>query len=85
MDDKTNEWISPKLNISAFERLFNVFKKATIVVSYKEPGIPSKAKLVKLLKKFKRKVISVHGIKYDYALNKNNGFHKEYLLIGVNK
>lgn len=85
MDDKTNEWISPKLNISAFERLFNVFKKATIVVSYKEPGIPSKAKLAKLLKKFKRRVISVPGKKYDYALNKNNGFHREYLLIGINK
>jgi len=85
LDCKPNEWISPKSNISAFERLFDVFKKAIIVVSYKEPGIPSKAKLVKLLKKFKKKVISVPGKKYDYALNKNNGFHKEYLLIGVNE
>jgi adenine-specific DNA methylase len=83
VDAKPNEWVSPKLNISAFERLFDVFRKATIVVSYKEPGIPSKAKLAKLLNKFKRKVISVPGKKYDYALNKNNGFHKEYLLIGA--
>lgn len=80
-----NEWISPKLNTFAFERLFDTFKKATIVVSYKEPGIPSKAKLAKLLNKFKKRVVSVPGKKYDYALNKNNGFHKEYLLIGADK
>lgn len=85
VDVKPNEWISPKLNISAFERLFDVFKTATLVVSYKEPGIPSREKLTKLLKKFKRRVISVPGKKYDYALNRNNGFHKEYLLIGINK
>lgn len=85
VDDKPNEWTSTKLNISAFERLFEVFKAAIIVISYKEPGIPSKAKLAKLLKQFKGRVISVPGKKYDYALNKNNGFHKEYLLIGVNK
>jgi adenine-specific DNA-methyltransferase len=84
-EDRQNEWVSPILNISAFEKLFDVFKKSTIVVSYKEPGIPSKAKLAKLLNKFKKKVILVPGKKYDYALNKNNGFHKEYLLIGVDK
>ncbi len=82
---KPNEWTSSKLNFSAFEKLFDVFKKANIVVSYKDPGIPSKEKLAKLLKKFKRKVVSVPGKKYDYALNKNNGFHREYLLIGIGK
>ena len=85
VSNRQNDWTSTKLNFSAFERLFDVFNTSTIVVSYKEPGIPSKTKLVKLLKKFKKKVISVPGKKYDYALNKNNGFHKEYLLIGLNK
>jgi hypothetical protein len=84
-NETQNDWTSSTLNILAFERLFDTFKKATIVVSYKEPGLPSKANLSKLLSKFKRRVISVPGKRYDYALNKNNGFHKEYLLIGINK
>ena len=80
---KTNDWIDPSKNRSAFENLFSLYKDSTIVISYKEPGIPSKRELINSLKKFKTKVISIPGIKYDYALNKNNGYHKEYLLIGV--
>ncbi len=82
-DSKSNDWTSPKFNKIAFEDLFKTFKKSTIVISYKEPGIPSKSKLIKILKKFKRRVISIPGKEYNYALNKNNGFHKEYLLIGL--
>ncbi|MBU1809394.1 MAG: DNA adenine methylase [Candidatus Omnitrophica bacterium] len=82
-DSKSNEWTSPKFNKIAFEDLFKAFKKSTIVISYKEPGIPSKSKMIKILKKFKRRVISIPGKEYSYALNKNNGFHKEYLLIGL--
>lgn len=80
-----NEWLYPQRNALAFEKLFDRFRKSVIVVSYKEPGYPSKTKLAKLLKKFKRRVIAVRGKNYDYALNKNNGFHREYLLIGLSK
>lgn len=82
---KPNDWIDSSKNRNAFETLFNLYRDSTIVISYKEPGIPSKRELIYSLKKFKKKVISIPGIKYDYALNKNNGYHKEYLLIGVEK
>ena len=85
INPKKNEWISPRHNYDAFESLVETFKNSIIVISYKEPGIPSKTKLIRLMKKYKKRVIVTHGIKYDYALNKNNGFHKEYLLIGLNK
>jgi len=85
INDKPNAWISSKKNRDAFEKLFHSFKNSIIVISYKEPGIPSKLKLIRSLKKFKKRVISVPGKKYDYALNKNNGYHKEYLLIGVDQ
>ena len=82
-DDKENKWISPKDNRNAFENLFNIFKRSIIVISYKEPGIPTKRQLIYSLKRYKKTIVSIPSIKYDYALNKNNGFHKEYLLIGI--
>jgi adenine-specific DNA methylase len=85
VDSKLNEWIYPKHNLEAFGKLFERFRNSIIVVSYKNPGIPSRRDLIHLLKKYKKNVISVPGHTYDYALNKNNGFHKEYLLIGIDK
>lgn len=82
-DNKDNKWISKKDNREAFENLFDNFRQSTIVISYKEPGIPTKRQLIYSLKRYKKKIISIPSIKYDYALNKNNGFHKEYLLIGI--
>ena len=82
-DTEENKWISVKDNKEAFERLFNLFEKSIIVVSYKEPGIPTKNDLINSLKKYKKNIISVPSIKYNYALNKSNGFHKEYLIIGI--
>lgn len=82
-DNQFNEWIHPLHNRIACEALFEKFNKSIIVISYKDPGIPTKRELVHSLKKYKKYVISVPGITYNYALNKNNGFHKEYLLIGL--
>lgn len=82
-DTQFNAWIYPGHNRIACEALFERFKKSIIVISYKDPGIPSKRELIYSLKKYKKHVISVPGLTYDYALNKNNGFHKEYLLIGL--
>lgn len=83
IEEISNEWATKEENILGFKNLFNSFKESIIVVSYKEPGIPSKRELINLLKKYKTKIISVPGQKYSYALNKNNGYHKEYLLIGI--
>lgn len=82
-DESINKWGSLNKNRAAFENLFETFRKSIIVVSYKEPGIPSKRELIYSLKKNKRHVISIPGLEYNYALNRNNGFHKEYLLIGL--
>jgi adenine-specific DNA methylase len=80
-----NDWIYSASNRDAFEKMFDVFSDSIIVISYKEPGIPTKRQLIYSLKKYKKNVISVPGIAYDYALNKNNGYHKEYFLIGVDR
>lgn len=84
-DEFNNEWIYPNKNKIAFDNLFQRFRKSKFVISYKEPGIPSKRELIHLIRKYKKKVISAPAIKYDYALNKNNGYHKEYLLMGLDK
>ena len=82
-EDEINEWVLPDENLKAFGRLFERFSDSTLVISYKEPGFPSKRSLIHMLKKFKKNVTSVPGLHYNYALNKNNGFHKEYMLIGT--
>ena len=84
-DEFSNEWISSSENRKAFENLFNIFKDSIIVISYKQPGLPSKKQLNNSLKKYKRKVVVTPGRTYHYALNRNNGFHKEYQLIGIDK
>lgn len=83
-DNLENKWLSKTENIKAFKNLFNLFNGSTLIISYKEPGMPSKEDLINYLKKYKKRVISVPSIEYNYALNKKNGFHKEYLLIGIN-
>jgi adenine-specific DNA-methyltransferase len=82
-DKEPNEWTSTLRNSDAFAKLFSSVKSSIVVVSYKEPGIPCRKELIGILRKYKNKVISIPGLEYKYALNKNNGFHKEYLLIGI--
>jgi adenine-specific DNA-methyltransferase len=65
-DEFSNDWLSASSNRKAFENLFGKFREAVIVVSYKEPGLPSKKQLIHSLKKYKKKVIVKPGLAYDY-------------------
>jgi DNA adenine methylase len=64
--------------IEAFQRLFNHFRRATLVVSYSSNGIPSKSEMVRLLKEVKRDVV-VYEAAHRYS--HGNQAHK----VGDNK
>jgi len=61
-------WLKKELIYNAFERLFKKFKDSIIVVSYNSGGIPTENQIVKLLNKYKEKVI-VRRKQYQYALS----------------
>jgi DNA adenine methylase len=64
--------------LDSFEKLFDHFRKAKLVVSYSSNGIPSEQQMVELLKTFKRKV-EVHKTAHLYSHGNHN--HK----VGDNK
>jgi adenine-specific DNA-methyltransferase len=67
----------------SFDKLFMKFRESTIVLSYSNYGKPSKYKIKKLLKKYKKKV-RCFETPYNYKLNKKNGHQlKEMLVIGI--
>ncbi|MEO7212071.1 DNA adenine methylase [Mucilaginibacter sp.] len=73
-------------NISEkLEELLYKFRKSTIILSYKEGGIPSIDYIIEILNKLGKKVIS-KSIHYKYALNHQNGDaqkNREVLIIGI--
>lgn len=71
-------WNNKNEMINAFDRLFNKFKDSTLVVSYREGGIPTKEKMIELLKKYKNDV-KVKEKKFKYVLSHNGS--KELLFI----
>lgn len=71
----------------AFLRLFEHFKKSTLVISYSSNSVPSKREMIRLLRCFKKNVVC-HEVAYKYCFgnhahrvgdNKNN-VH-EYLFV----
>lgn len=62
--------------VELMDSLFERFAESIIVVSYKSPGVPTRRHLVRLLKKYKDRVV-VHRLKYNYALNRRNGQPRE--------
>jgi len=79
---KYSEWTDKRAIQAAFGRLFKLFEKSIIVVSYRSDGIPSEHKLISLLKQHKADVRVEHFGQYKYVLSKNSE-SKEMLLIGV--
>ncbi|MCK4729894.1 MAG: DNA adenine methylase [Candidatus Aenigmarchaeota archaeon] len=68
--------------ISNFDNLFRKFSDSTIVVSYGNKGKPTIQTIVKLMKKYKKTVIT-KSIPYSYKLNRNNGKgYREVIIIG---
>lgn len=72
-------WLDKNQIKSGFDRLFEKFKKSTLVISYRSDGIPSIDELLELLHKYKKKVFKANHMRYKYALSKN--ISKESLLI----
>jgi DNA adenine methylase len=75
--------------ITAFDKLFEQFRKAKLVVSYSSNGIPSKNEMVTLLKQYKKSV-NVYQVEHRYhhgnhnhKVGDNNNAVKEYLFIAV--
>jgi adenine-specific DNA methylase len=71
----------------AFQRLFNQFRNATLVISYSSNGIPSEKQMISLLKEYKREV-EVHKIPHLYShgnhnhkVGDNNNSVHEYLFV----
>ncbi|MHA2365574.1 MAG: DNA adenine methylase [Candidatus Hodarchaeales archaeon] len=77
-----NPWNDPKANLDCFERLFKKFRNSIIVLSYRDPGLPSIQLLQSLLESYKKKV-NLFTKPYNYALSipKNKG--QEIILIGT--
>jgi len=80
---------SKSIALISFSRLFEHFRRSTLVVSYSSTGIPSKTQMVQLLKAVKRSV-RVHEINHRYChgnhnhkVGDNNNFVKEYLFVAT--
>lgn len=68
--------------ISNFDRLFHKFSNSILVVSYGNKGKPSIQTIVRLMKKYKKTVIT-KSVSYSYKLNRNNGKgYREVIIIG---
>ena len=75
--------------LTSFSRLFEHFRRSTLVVSYSSTGIPSKAQMVELLKAVKKSV-QVHEINHRYChgnhnhkIGDNNNSVREYVFIAT--
>jgi len=64
-----------------FRRLFDRFRTSTLVVSYRNDGIPSVEELASMLGAVKPRVRVLEGGRYQYALSKNRRT-RDVLLIG---
>ncbi|MFX1518002.1 MAG: DNA adenine methylase [Promethearchaeota archaeon] len=75
-----NEWNDPKQILKAFEKTILKFQDSKLVVSYRNPGIPTIRALRSILFSYKKKISS--SIKnYKYALTSKEKQVKEILLI----
>lgn len=79
--EKNNDFTSENID-GAFDHLFYKFRNSTIVLSYKDRGIPTINRLKQLMRQYKGHVYSVNR-PYAYALNRQNDGAKEYLIIGI--
>lgn len=75
-------WSDVKQCHSAFDRLFERFQDAVLVVSYRSDGIPSEQELMSLLRKYKSDVTCVRYDQYQYVLSTNSD-SQELLMIGT--
>ena len=74
-------WTDKNKITTAFDKLFDKFKKSILVVSYRADGIPSIEDLVTLLRKYKSNVQEIKRTNYKYVLSTNHS--AEVLLFGI--
>ena len=77
-----SEWTNKNQIHGAFDRLFARYSESTIVVSYRNDGIPSEADLTSILARYKGNVRVEHFGNYKYVLSTNSRCG-EMLLIGT--
>lgn len=72
----------------AFEKMISKFKESVIVISYSSNSLPSKEELIKMLKKYGKRV-TVKEIEHTYSMGNQNhkignesNRVKEYLFVG---
>lgn len=74
-------WKDERQIVKFFRQIIQHFRKSTLVLSYRDDGLPTERELVKLMKEFKKKVRVIHYGEYQYALS-SNGHSKELMIIG---
>ncbi|NFA12195.1 DNA methyltransferase [Clostridium botulinum] len=60
-------WINKKQILEEFDKIFSKFKNCTLVISYRDNGIPTHQEIMDLLGMYKSQIIDV-GKEYKYAL-----------------
>lgn len=78
---KKNVWNDKKLITKEFDKLINKYQDSTLVISYRNDGIPSKEELVEIIEQYKFNVTVKNYGNYKYALSKNKK-SEELLFIG---
>ena len=76
-------WCDKNKIYIAFNKLFEKFQDASIVVSYRSDGIPSIESLKRILKRYKPVVREVRYGDYKYVLSNNSS--EECLLLGLDE
>ncbi|MCW3130305.1 MAG: DNA adenine methylase [Methanophagales archaeon] len=76
-------WCDKNKIYTAFNKLFEKFQDASIVVSYRSDGIPSIESLKRILKRYKPVVREVRYGDYKYVLSNNSS--EECLLLGLDE
>ncbi|MFX1253006.1 MAG: DNA adenine methylase [Promethearchaeota archaeon] len=75
-----NPWTNPNQNLEAFEKTIKKFQDSKIVVSYRNPGLPTLESLRSILLSYKKGVI-VEEKDYKYVLTSKRKRVKETLII----
>lgn len=79
--DNGHNWNHENGNIKGFEKIIEDFQDSVLVISYKEPGLPTIKQLKTIIHQFKNTHINIYKTPHFYALNKNNGHYKEVLIV----
>ena len=79
--DNGYNWNYEGGNLKGFEKIIDHFQDSIVVISYKEPGLPSISELETIIHQFKKTNINICRRPHFYALNKNNGHYNEVLIV----